>query len=202
MEFAIPTIDLDISLFCGYDFLISSSLVIFFAPACLAWLSIVAFSLSVSTGPRSVTTPPIVTILTFLADAASSSELKEAFTAHLTETEGHVARLKEILEALGEEPSGETCKAMEGLIKEGEDYVKAAGDKQVRDAGLIGAAQRVEHYEMAGYGTARTLATRLGESEAADSLQATLDEEEDADLKLTEIAESEVNPAASHRSVS
>ena len=118
---------------------------IFFAPACLAWLSIVAFSLSVSTGPRSVTTPPIVTILTFLADAASSSELKEAFTAHLTETEGHVARLKEILEALGEEPSGETCKAMEGLIKEGEDYVKAAGDKQVRDAGLIGAAQRVDN---------------------------------------------------------
>lgn len=132
-----------------------------------------------------------------MAEAASSSQLKEAFTAHLTETEGHVGRLEEIFEALGEEPSGETCKAMEGLIKEGEDYVKAGGDKQVRDAGLIGAAQRVEHYEMAGYGTARTLATRLSESEAADSLQDTLDEEKEADLKLTEIAESEVNPTAS-----
>ncbi|HET7239230.1 MAG TPA: ferritin-like domain-containing protein [Terrimicrobiaceae bacterium] len=132
-----------------------------------------------------------------MADAASSSQLKEAFTAHLTETEGHVSRLEDIFEALGEEPGGETCKAMEGLIKEGEDYVKAGGDKQVRDAGLIGAAQRVEHYEMAGYGTARTLATRLGESEAADSLQDTLDEEKEADLKLTEIAENEVNPIAS-----
>jgi ferritin-like metal-binding protein YciE len=137
-----------------------------------------------------------------MADAASSSELKEAFTAHLTETEGHVSRLEDIFEALGEEPSGETCKAMEGLIEEGEDYLKASGNKQVRDAGLIGAAQRVEHYEIAGYGTARTLATRLGESEAADSLQATLDEEEEADLQLTAIAESEVNPAASHTSVS
>jgi ferritin-like metal-binding protein YciE len=135
-----------------------------------------------------------------MADAASSSELKEAFTAHLTETEGHVSRLEEIFEALGEEPSGETCKAMEGLIEEGEDYVKASGDKQVRDAGLIGAAQRVEHYEMAGYGTTRTLATRLGESEAADKLRATLEEEEEADRKLTAIAESDVNPAASHRS--
>lgn len=137
-----------------------------------------------------------------MADAASSSELKEAFTAHLAETEGHVSRLEEIFEALGEEPNGETCKAMEGLIEEGEDYVKASGDKQVRDAGLIGAAQRVEHYEIAGYGTARTLATRLGESAAADSLQATLDEEEEADLQLTAIAESDVNPATSHRSAS
>ena len=137
-----------------------------------------------------------------MADAASSSELKEAFTAHLTETDGHVRRLEQIFEALGEEPSGETCKAMEGLIEEGEDYVEASGDKQVRDAGLIGAAQRVEHYEIAGYGTTRTLATRLGESEAADSLQATLEEEEEADRTLTAIAESDVNPAASQRSVS
>jgi ferritin-like metal-binding protein YciE len=97
---------------------------------------------------------------------------------------------------LGEEPDGESCKAMEGLIAEGEDYVKASGDGDVRDAGLIGAAQRVEHYEIAGYGTARTLATRLGESEAADKLQTTLDEEGEADRKLTAIAESEVNPDA------
>ena len=117
-------------------------------------------------------------------------------------TEGHVTRLEEIFEALGDEPSGETCKAMQGLIAEGEEYVKAGGDRDVRDAGLIGAAQRVEHYEMAGYGTARSLATRLGKTGAADKLQATLEEESEADRKLTEIAESEVNPeaAASPRS--
>jgi ferritin-like metal-binding protein YciE len=137
-----------------------------------------------------------------MAEAASSSELKEAFTAHFEQTEGHVTRLEEIFEALGDEPSGETCKAMQGLIAEGEEYVKAGGDRDVRDAGLIGAAQRVEHYEMAGYGTARSLATRLGETGAADKLQATLEEESEADRKLTEIAESEVNPeaAASPRS--
>jgi ferritin-like metal-binding protein YciE len=137
-----------------------------------------------------------------MAEAASSSELKEAFTAHFEQTEGHVTRLEEIFEALGDEPSGETCKAMQCLIAEGEEYVKAGGDRDVRDAGLIGAAQRVEHYEMAGYGTARSLATRLGETEAADKLQATLEEEGEADRKLTEIAESEVNPeaAASPRS--
>ena len=137
-----------------------------------------------------------------MAEAASSSQLEKAFAEHLDQTRGHVSRLGQIFDALGEEPSGETCKAMEGLIKEGEDYVKAGGDRDVRDAGLIGAAQRVEHYEIAGYGTARALALRLGESEAADKLQATLEEESEADLKLTEIAEREVNPeaAASPRS--
>jgi ferritin-like metal-binding protein YciE len=134
----------------------------------------------------------LLVALPIMADAATSSQLKEAFTAHLEETEIHVSRLEEIFEALGEEP----CKAMEGLIAEGEDYVKASGDRDVRDAGLIGSAQRVEHYEIAGYGTARTLATRLGEREAADKLQATLDEEEEADRKLTAIAESEVNAEA------
>ena len=131
-----------------------------------------------------------------MAEAANSSQLKQAFTDHLEQTEGHVRRLEEIFEALGEESSGETCKAMEGLIKEGEHYVKASGDRDVRDAGLIGAAQRVEHYEIASYGTARTLASRLGETTAADKLQATLEEEEEADSKLTDIAESEVNPEA------
>jgi ferritin-like metal-binding protein YciE len=138
----------------------------------------------------------LLVALPMMADAATSSQLKEAFTAHLEETEIHVSRLKEIFEALGEEPGEETCKAMEGLIAEGEDYVKASGDRDVRDAGLIGAAQRVEHYEIAGYGTARTLATRLGESEAADKLQATLDEEGEADRKLSAVAESEVNAEA------
>jgi ferritin-like metal-binding protein YciE len=131
-----------------------------------------------------------------MAEAASSSELRRVLSMHLEQTEGHVQRLEEIFEALGDEPSGETCKAMQGLIAEGEEYVKAGGDGDVRDAGVIGAAQKVEHYEIAGYGTARTLATRLGESEAADKLQATLEEEGEADRKLTEIAESEVNPEA------
>ena len=131
-----------------------------------------------------------------MAEAASSSQLKEAFTAHLEETKGHVSRLEQIFDALGEKPSGETCKAMEGLIAEGENYVKAGGDRDVRDAGLIGAAQRVEHYEISGYGTTRTLALRLGQSQAADMLQATLDEEAAADRKLTAIAEGEVNVEA------
>jgi ferritin-like metal-binding protein YciE len=108
----------------------------------------------------------LLVALPMMADAATSSQLKEAFTAHL----------------------------------EGEDNVKASGDRDVRDAGLIGSAQRVEHYEIAGYGTARTLATRLGESEAADKLQATLNEEGEADRKLTAIAESEVNAEAASSS--
>jgi ferritin-like metal-binding protein YciE len=132
-----------------------------------------------------------------MAEAATASQLKEAFLAHLEETYGHVRRLEEIFNPWGEEPSGEACKAIEGLIQEGEDYVKAGGDSHVRDAGLIGAAQRVEHYEIAGYGTARTLAARLGETQAADKLQNTLEEEGEADRKLTAIAESEVNAEVS-----
>jgi ferritin-like metal-binding protein YciE len=135
-----------------------------------------------------------------MAEAVTSSQLKGAFTDHLQQTEGHVKRLEEIFEALGEEPGGETCKAMQGLIAEGEEYAKASGERDVRDAGLIGAAQRVEHYEMAGYGTTRTLAQRLGESEAAEKLQATLDEEGEADQKLTAIAEGEVNEEAASAS--
>jgi ferritin-like metal-binding protein YciE len=132
-----------------------------------------------------------------MAEAASSAQLKKAFTTHLEETRGHVRRLEQIFNALGEKPSGKTCEAMEGLIAEGESYVKASGDDSVRDAGLIGAAQRVEHYEIAGYGTARSLANRLGEKNAVELLQRTLEEEGDADHKLSEIAEREVNIAAS-----
>jgi ferritin-like metal-binding protein YciE len=138
----------------------------------------------------------LVKALPKMAAAANSSPLKQAFTTHLEETKGHVNRLEQIFEALGEKPSGETCKAMEGLLAEGEEYVKAGGDNDVRDAGLIGAAQRVEHYEISGYGTTRTLARRLGENAAADKLQATLDEEAQADRKLTAIAEGEVNVEA------
>lgn len=132
-----------------------------------------------------------------MADAATSPQLKQAFTSHLAETQTHATRLEQIFSSLGEKPTGETCAAMKGLISEGEDYVKAGGDSSVRDAGLIGAAQRVEHYEMAGYGTARALAIRLNEKEAADTLGMTLEEEAAADKKLTTIAESEVNAAAS-----
>lgn len=138
----------------------------------------------------------LVEALPKMAEAASSSELKDAFTHHLEETRKHVTRLDGIFENLNEKPSGETCAAMKGLVKEGEEFIKAKGDPDVRNAGLIGAAQRVEHYEMAGYGTVRTLAKRLGFLDIAKTLQATLDEEAAADRKLTSIAEGNVNPAA------
>ena len=132
-----------------------------------------------------------------MAEAASSNQLKSAFSDHLEETRQHVSRLERIFQQIGEKSSGETCEAMKGLIKEGEILVKAQGEPDVRDAGLIGAAQRVEHYEIAGYGTARSLARRLGESQIAETLQQTLNEEAEADKKLTSIAESQVNVAAS-----
>ena len=124
-----------------------------------------------------------------MANAATDTQLKQAFADHLEQTENHVVRLEEIFETLDEKPEGETCQAMEGLIKEGSQMIKAHGDSIIIDSGLIGAAQRVEHYEMAGYGTARSLAQRLGEQEAAALLQETLDEESEADSLLTEIAE-------------
>jgi ferritin-like metal-binding protein YciE len=131
----------------------------------------------------------LIKALPKMAEAATHSQLKQAFTDHLEETENQAARLEQIFEALNESPEGETCQAMEGLIKEGSQMIKAEGDSVVIDSGLIGAAQRVEHYEMAGYGTARSLAQRLGEDEAAALLQETLDEESNADTLLTEIAE-------------
>lgn len=132
----------------------------------------------------------LIKALPKMAEAAHESQLKQAFTDHLEQTENQAARLEQIFQALGEDPGGETCQAMEGLIKEGSEMIKASGDPVVIDSGLIGAAQRVEHYEMAGYGTARSLAQRLGEHEAAELLQETLDEESDADTLLTEVAES------------
>ena len=134
-----------------------------------------------------------------MADAATSLELKQAFQNHLTETENQVLRLEQIFTHLGKEPTRETCAAMKGLLSEGEDMIKAKGDPYVKDAALIAAAQRVEHYEMAGYGTARTFAEQLGHSEAARLLQATLDEEGNANKTLTAIAEQGVNQAASRR---
>jgi ferritin-like metal-binding protein YciE len=121
--------------------------------------------------------------------------LKTRSTVILKETETHVSRLDGILN-LSEKTAGETCQAMKGLVKEGEEFVHAKGQPEVRDAGLIGAAQRVEHYEMAGSGTARTLARLLGFHEIAQTLQKTLNEEAAADEKLTNVAEGNVNPAA------
>jgi len=140
----------------------------------------------------------LIKALPKMAKAASGGHLKDAFTEHLGQTKTHATRLEEIFEQLGEKPAGETCQAMKGLIEEGEMMIKAEGDRNVRDAGLIGAAQRVEHYEMAGYGTARSLAEHLGEATAAEILQQTLDEEGAADQLLTEIAEKEVNLHAVH----
>ncbi|HEY2799468.1 MAG TPA: ferritin-like domain-containing protein [Chthoniobacterales bacterium] len=131
-----------------------------------------------------------------MAKTASAPELKEAFESHLEETKTHVERLEEIFDKLGKKPSGKTCKAMKGLIEEGSEIMSEDGLDSVIDAGIIAAAQRVEHYEMAGYGAARTFASILGEDEAEDLLQETLDEEGAADEKLTEIAESIVNEEA------
>ena len=138
----------------------------------------------------------LVEALPKMAQAATSQELRSAFEHHLEETRGHVSRLESIFQKIGEGSSGETCEAMKGLVKEGEILVKAQGEPDVRDAGLIGAAQRVEHYEMAGYGTARSLARRLGENQAAETLQRTLNEEAQANEKLTSIAEAQVNVSA------
>ena len=131
-----------------------------------------------------------------MIDAATSSNLKEAFQHHLTETEGHVTRLERIFSGLNRTPERETCEAMKGLLSEGEEMIKADGAPDVKDAALIAAAQRVEHYEMSGYGTARTFAQRLGYTDAASLLQSTLREEMAADKKLTEVAESSVNVRA------
>jgi ferritin-like metal-binding protein YciE len=135
----------------------------------------------------------LVETLPKMADAAHSPELRNCFLEHLHETEGQVVRLEQVFHILGKSPQRETCEAMQGLIKEGDEMVTADGDSDVKDAALIAAAQCVEHYEIAHYGTARTLAQRLGHHEAARLLQETLDEEKEADRKLTEIAEQSVN---------
>ena len=144
----------------------------------------------------------LVDALPKMADAAHSPQLKAAFQSHLEETRGHVGRLEQVFEALAHPPKRETCQAMKGLIAEGEEAIKAKGDPAVRDAALIAAAQRVEHYEMAGYGTARTLARQLAYDRPATVLQETLEEEKAADRKLTTIAESSVNTQASSRAAS
>jgi len=131
-----------------------------------------------------------------LAQKASSAKLKHAFTSHLKETENHVARLDKAGETLKVGLTGKKCLAMEGLVKEGKEVLDEEGEDAIIDAALIGAAQRVEHYEMAAYGTVRAMAETLGYASVAKLLQQTLEEEGAADRKLTDIAESEVLAAA------
>jgi ferritin-like metal-binding protein YciE len=125
-----------------------------------------------------------------MAKAATNPELKAAFTEHLEETKGQLARLNQIGEKLSKSLSGHTCAAMKGLIEEGSEWMKEDAEPEVMDAGLIAAAQRVEHYEMAGYGTVHNFAELLEDEAAAELLAETLEEEEAADEKLTALAKS------------
>ena len=138
----------------------------------------------------------LVKALPKMAKKASDEGLKQAFTMHLEETKGHVERLEQIFDQLGKRASGKTCKAMKGLVEEGQEAMEEDATPEVLDAALIAAAQRVEHYEIAGYGTVRSYAKLLGNSEAAKLLQQTLDEEGNTDKKLTKLAESTINVEA------
>lgn len=138
----------------------------------------------------------LLTALPQMARAAINGDLAAGFQQHLQETEGHVRRLEQISRDLGRPLGPHICKAMAGLLAEGADIVHENGDDNVRDAGLIAAAQRIEHYEIAGYGTARALALQLGLPAAADLLSQTLAEEKATDQKLTTLAESTVNDTA------
>ena len=131
-----------------------------------------------------------------MAKAATDEGLAAGFEEHLEQTEEHVNRLEKILEDLDETTRGPKCKGMEGLIEEGKEMMEEVSDDDVRDAGLISAAQRVEHYEIAGYGCARTYAELLGQKEAVDLLEQTLQEEGETDKKLTRLAKSVINAKA------
>lgn len=132
----------------------------------------------------------IIKALPKMISKTSSEELKSALSEHLEITRRQAERLEQIFENMGERTKAQKCKGMAGVIEEGNDLLKEAEDEDVRDAAIIASAQKVEHYEMAGYGTARTWATLLGEQDAANLLEETLNEEKDADQKLTDISES------------
>jgi ferritin-like metal-binding protein YciE len=138
----------------------------------------------------------IVAALPKVAQAVSHPELKQAFEEHLEQTRGQVARLEQIFEMLGQKPTGVTCKGMKGLLAEGEEMLKHDAEPSVKDAGLIAAQQKVEHYEIAGYGTVVTYAKLIKHKEATKLLKETLNEEEQTDKKLSQIAEQVVNPDA------
>ncbi len=138
----------------------------------------------------------LVKALPKMAKAASSDELKEAFEKHLEQTRGHIDRLEEVFQEIGEKTKGKTCQAMKGLIEEGSEVLKADGEDSVLDAAMIVAAQKVEHYEIAGYGSVRTFAQLLGQDKSAELLQQTLDEESETNELLNKLAEDIVNPEA------
>jgi ferritin-like metal-binding protein YciE len=138
----------------------------------------------------------LVDALPQMAMAATSPQLKQAFEDHFAQTQNHVTRLERVFAGINCDPEAKTCPAMRGMIKEGQEIASAKGDSAVRDAGLIGAAQRVEHYEIAGYGTVRAFAQQLGRDDLAQILQQTLDEEGQTDKRLTSIAEASVNQMA------
>ncbi len=137
----------------------------------------------------------MVKALPKMAKAASNGQLRGAFEEHLRQTSEHVSRLEKIFERLDEKPSGKKCLGMEGLVKEGSETMQEEYADEVMDAAILGAAQRVEHYEIAAYGTARALAELLGENDHVSLLEQTLEEEKRADKKLTELSR-EINPQA------
>jgi len=139
----------------------------------------------------------IVAALPKMVEAASDGDLKAAFQEHLEQTREQVTRLERVFETIGEQPGSKTCEGMQGLLKEGEKMIEELEKSSVLDAALIGAAQKVEHYEISGYGTARSMAEFLGQQDAADLLEETLDEEKATDDTLTEIAESIMTGGAS-----
>lgn len=128
-----------------------------------------------------------------MAKAANNAELKKGFESHLKQTEEHIKRLEQVFEGMGKKATRKTCKGMKGLLEEGDEIMKEEGEPEVLDAGLIAAAQKVEHYEISAYGTLNSYANLMGESNAAKLFQQTLDEERQTDEKLTKLAESTVN---------
>lgn len=135
----------------------------------------------------------LIQALPKMEKAATNSQLKQGFNMHLEQTKGHVERIEKIFQTLGKSPSGKKCKAMEGLVEEGQETIAEDAEPEVRDAALIAAAQRVEHYEIAGYGTVRTYAQMLGHNDQVRLLEQTLEEEKQTDRKLTQLAESSIN---------
>ena len=139
----------------------------------------------------------MVKALPKMAKASSNAELRQGFEEHLRQTSEHVSRLEQIFDMLGEKPTGKKCLGMDGLIKEGAETMQEDYEDAVMDAALIGAAQRVEHYEIAGYGTVRAFAELLGQSEHVSLIEQTLQEEKQTDDKLTQLAE-QINAEAGH----
>ncbi|MGI8906147.1 MAG: ferritin-like domain-containing protein [Candidatus Sumerlaeaceae bacterium] len=131
-----------------------------------------------------------------MAKKATSEDLADAFSAHLAETEEQVARIEQIFSLMGKKPATKVCKGMKGLVEEGSEMMSEDAEDEVMDAGLISAAQRIEHYEIAAYGCLRTYARVLGDKKIEKLLQQTLDEEAAADEKLTELADAGINLAA------